>query len=716
MASERIQQILKSVDAKVQKLLKPDRFYVALYDKVKSELSFPWVVHDGENFMWKSRPYDSAQLPDQIIEKKESLSLEKDNIAQMETEGADCWPDEENPASWLGVPILFEARVLGALVVESQMPNAFGERGLRVLTTMARQTASAIENARLYERLNRRIKDLDAVNEIGQKLTSSINLEESEILRLIHEQASKLIHADNMYIALYDDAQDEVRFPLIYVGGEKIEVTARKLDRDQMGKTEYIILERVSLFHATREESKAWYDQPGHADHIDNPLASWIGVPMKVRDKVIGVIAAYHEDQDYVYDKHDLLILKSMASQAAIALDNARFYTQLKALHTISLKVSSVLEIRKVLQSVAHGICELSSSDIATIFPYNANLKEFGEGVRTGDVTEILTRPTNEGFVAELMGKGKSIFKSHEEMADREKIYIDGNIISAYAGIPLMFGEERVGFLFANYYQDHKFSDSEKQLLQLFASQAAGAINNARRYEMADKLAKAERWAELGQLAGSLAHRIGNKGGTIRLRANELNNYLNSKLPNNPIVDDTLQTIIRSNQYLLDLSKVLLKPHRASKKRMAISDITLFLKEALNIAEIPDDVKVKTKLAKNIPYVKSNRFFVEVFLEIITNAISAMKTSEKKELFIQATYDDCWVKVIFKDSGIGITEKDKATIFELFTSHDKEKDSQHFGFGLWWIRTFLRDIGGEVILESKIGIGTTFTIQLPKES
>ncbi len=356
MTSKRVQQIVKSLDAKVQKLLKPDRFYVALYDEVRSELSF-LLVNGKKNVVWESRSYIPAQFPDQVIEKQSQILFEKDAAIQMEAEGANCWSDEQKPASWLGVPMIFEERVLGVLVVESQMPQAFGERGLRVLNTMAKQTASAIENARLYERLNRRIKDLDAVNEIGQELTSGIQLEESEILALIHKQANKLIHADNMYIALYDEAQDEIRFPLIYVGGEKIEVAARKLDRNQMGKTEYIILERDSLFHATRAESKAWYDQPGHVDHIKNPLASWIGVPMVVRDKVIGAIAAYHKDQDYVYDDHDLLILKSMASQAAIAVDNARI----------------ISELEQAQKRVANTEAELVRGDIARDFVHRMN-------------------------------------------------------------------------------------------------------------------------------------------------------------------------------------------------------------------------------------------------------------------------------------------------------------------------------------------------------
>ena len=123
-------------------------------------------------------------------------------------------PGDQQPGSWLGMPMIFEGRVLGALVVESRVSRAFGKRGVRVLSTMARQTASAIENSRLYERM-------EAINEIGQKLNSQIQLKESEILTLIHKEASKLIYADNMYIALYDESQNEIIFPLIYIDGEK---------------------------------------------------------------------------------------------------------------------------------------------------------------------------------------------------------------------------------------------------------------------------------------------------------------------------------------------------------------------------------------------------------------------------------------------------------------------------------------------------------------
>jgi GAF domain-containing protein len=223
------------------------------------------------------------------------------------------------------LPLWREREPIGMLYVNWEEPRQFSENDRRVLELFASEAAIAIQNARQYAQLNAQYARVNAVTQVGEILTSSIELSEQEILNTVYEQASEVMDTDNMYIALYNAETDVVRFGLMYVDGKSKRVEPRT---GGAGRTEWIIHQREPLLIETREESMAWYAQRGRKEYIKEPFASWLGVPMMVAGKVLGVIATYHKTQDYVYDQDDQQILSLMASQAAIALENARLYAE----------------------------------------------------------------------------------------------------------------------------------------------------------------------------------------------------------------------------------------------------------------------------------------------------------------------------------------------------------------------------------------------------
>jgi len=240
---------------------------------------------------------------------------------------------ERGVKSMISLPLKLGGKVIGILGLNANEPRQFMADELSLLLTLADQAAVAIENARLYQQVNylldRKIRDLQAVYQVSQRLTSGIRLSEQDVLALIHEQTKPLMDTDNMYIALYDQAADVVRFPLMYVEGQATQVPSRSGGK---GRTEWIIQNREPIFNKTRAESEAWYKVPGREEYIGEPFASWIGVPMMAGDKVMGVIATYHKTKDHVYTKDDLEVLALMASQAAIVLQNARMWEAMQKL------------------------------------------------------------------------------------------------------------------------------------------------------------------------------------------------------------------------------------------------------------------------------------------------------------------------------------------------------------------------------------------------
>ncbi len=341
MASESITKLLRSVYDKLTGLVDMDRFYVSLYDARRRRLEFPLIEPPGDWTGGAFRPFepptdDGVEIlgPDWVIARREAV-LREDNLpSRLQAGQLRYWPpDGAPPLSWLGVPLLAEDQILGALVVENRRrAGAFGQK-VGLLTTVARQTAIALANARLRERLERKLADLNALYEMGQELTTSIQLSEQQIVEMIYKWASQVMDTKNMYIALYDETRDEVRFALAYRDDRRVDVETEagwQPRRAGKGRTEWIIRHRQPLLDETKAESEAWYREPGRKEYIGQPFASWVGVPMIARDKVLGVIATYHASEEYVYDEGDVQVLTMLANQAAVALENARLYANME--------------------------------------------------------------------------------------------------------------------------------------------------------------------------------------------------------------------------------------------------------------------------------------------------------------------------------------------------------------------------------------------------
>lgn len=206
------------------------------------------------------------------------------------------------------------------------------DESLLALVRTSRVAIEEAERERKAAQLQKRlVPALSTLNEIGQMLTYGTQLKQDEILELVCEQTCKLTGTQEMYIALYDESTRMIRFGLAVAQGKRINIAARQANMEQRGKTEEVIFTRQPLLHKTQEESERWYKMPGHADLLGKVQASYIAVPMLWGQKVLGVIAVYDWEREYVYDELDLQVLSAIASQAVIALNNANLFQMMIA-------------------------------------------------------------------------------------------------------------------------------------------------------------------------------------------------------------------------------------------------------------------------------------------------------------------------------------------------------------------------------------------------
>jgi PAS domain S-box-containing protein len=190
-----------------------------------------------------------------------------------------------------------------------------------------KKTAMALresdESARRSETRYRLLSD------ISQALSARLDMQ--GLFDLIAEQTARVMYAENMFIALYDSGRHEVEF-VFSRNPDEATPGARQSAED--GLTGYIIRHRTPVF--LHGEMAAEAERRMGVAVIGPPAASWLGVPMLIGatgsdgsdGRVLGVIAVQHYTDPHAYDESDQALLEAIANQAAIALENARLYSE----------------------------------------------------------------------------------------------------------------------------------------------------------------------------------------------------------------------------------------------------------------------------------------------------------------------------------------------------------------------------------------------------
>ncbi len=221
----------------------------------------------------------------------------------------------------IDAPMEVKGRVIGVLTVQSDRVGAYDQTAVAILQSLASQAGAAIDAAGLFEQAQARARELAVLNDMGRTLTGMLDLD--AVIESIRHFASQLVDTTNFFVALYDAEQDMISFPL-YIDGEdtRLNMAARRTGK---GMSEHVIRTRQSFLV---KEDVAGVQAALGIESIGQPSQSWLGVPMMVGEQPIGLISVQSYTTPGVYDEHDRDLLLAVASQAAIAIQNARLFGQ----------------------------------------------------------------------------------------------------------------------------------------------------------------------------------------------------------------------------------------------------------------------------------------------------------------------------------------------------------------------------------------------------
>jgi sigma-B regulation protein RsbU (phosphoserine phosphatase) len=218
--------------------------------------------------------------------------------------------------SELAVPMIARRRLVGVIDVQSTRLNAYGEQDRALLRLIAARVAIAIDNARLYWRVERQNRTLKALASISQEFSSILDL--NEMLSKIASTVRGLINYDAFNILLVDETRKSLRHRFSIRYDQRVD-----LDNIPLGKgiTGAAVEQRAPV--RVQDTTK---DPRYIASHPD--IRSEVAIPLIAQDRVSGVMDLESEEVGFFTQDH-VRMLMLLAPQIAASVENARLYEQL---------------------------------------------------------------------------------------------------------------------------------------------------------------------------------------------------------------------------------------------------------------------------------------------------------------------------------------------------------------------------------------------------
>ena len=387
----------------------------------------------------------------------------------------------------------------GALLLATPKSAKLGPAKLSLFKELSHQIAMAIENRYLVQQTWRRSEELRALNEIGRSLSSM--LDPDALLEKIATEVQRLFSATSFYVALYDSARNELRFELEVVDGVRLAKRSRP-----MGSyvAEHIL--RTSRPLLVREK----FEETIHRLGVQSKAreGSFCGVPLVVYDRTIGVMAM-RSPYERTFDLEHLEILRVLASEASIAIENARLFREeqtksrhLTLLNNISRNAICTFNPEDMLVDIAKLLDQGLSFDHMGIAILDYASKEIVVQAEAGRRRGALNRrlALSASFVGRVARTGRmNIVNDFAEESDSHPI-LPGS--ASGVALPILYADQLLGVLYVETSPAASFSEEDLLLLHTLADLIGGALHNALAFQ------KAQEQAITDGLTGVKTHRF----------------------------------------------------------------------------------------------------------------------------------------------------------------------------------------------------------------
>jgi two-component system, cell cycle response regulator len=512
-------QIFEEIVNAARVLLPVDRVVIFLWDEEKGRL-YPTLPPPGsplqidlaekqiEHFSQIS--FSPAELPLLRL-----LQVNNTPIAITDAYASDLtprkWVRYFGSRSVLVAPFFIQDQFSGALYMDcATSMHSFTPSEIDLASALARQTALAIERASLFEAAQQRARGAETLRQATAAVTGTLRQEEA--IKRILEQLAYVVPYDSASVQLLQDGYLEI------VGGrgwpDPQAILGMHFPIPGDNPNTNVILERKP--HIVNDTATCYktFNETSH-----RRIRSWLGVPLIVQERVIGMVSIDSYTEDYFTPEH-LRFASAFADQVAIAIENTRLYdeveqrvNELSCLYLAAQDLAASLEPKVVLEKIAHHITAAIDGTSGYIREIDDEGRAFGVlAVYVTAAASPLERERANMQVVRLFNYPEAVCSLHKgeaisfgldaqylSQADRQALQDMG--IQACLVVPIVYQGRLLGEVEVwETRRPRTFTQAEKSMVQALAQHAAGTIENARLYTV-----ERQRVKELDALRATIA-------------------------------------------------------------------------------------------------------------------------------------------------------------------------------------------------------------------
>src|SRR5690349_11433676 len=357
-------------------------------------------------------------------------------------------PPHNYVQSWLAIPLKTRGKIIGLIALDGKSRDQFTEHHAELAVTFGNQVAIALDNARLFSELQNELEErrkliaeLEIKNAESETLRESVaivaaTLEKSEAIDRILEQLERVVPFDSASVQLINGSLLEI----VSMRGFEFDLneTESRFELNEnepaypviQGNVPYVLYEDIQI------HIPGFKEFPHHRTH------AWMAVPLKVKGRMIGVIALDGYQASQFSERHAQLAV-SYANQVAIALDNARLFSDLQVELSLRKKLIFELESKNAeLERFTYTVSHDLKSPLFTIRGFLGYLEQDAlsgnqarlksDIQRITDATEKMQRLLNELLELSRVGrlKNESTYFPFGDLAREALELVQGRIMA----------------------------------------------------------------------------------------------------------------------------------------------------------------------------------------------------------------------------------------------------------------------------------------------
>ncbi len=532
-----IETIIEKIYENVNKLMDASVFTIGIYNEERKRLEFIGTIENGKKMEFQSvETSGNDRLPSQCFNDRKIIF-----ISDFRKEYKKYFPSLSafptpiaglSSESIIYIPLISKDKPIGVITVQSVRVNAFTEYHLNILQSMAIYAAIAIENAHLYENLEKKVEERTAevikqkvvveksyentklLSNIGREISSTLSVE--EIINKVYQNVNKLMDAAAFGIGIFNTSEKRIDFSGFIEKGQRLPFYYLAISEEYRPAVRCFNKQQEIIINDFQKEYAIYFPNNivPEPKEGEQPV-SIIYLPLSTPDKVVGVITVQSFKQN-AYTEYHLDILRNLAVYTVNALGNAHLYqtveeevkhrtqevikqkeeleisrNNLNVLSEIGQELTSTLDFESIFTKLHQSISRLMDAEtfgVRIYHPENNTVEikyEFDKGERLKPFSFSMDNDNN--YSVWCIKNKKEIFindniTEHKEYV-KDIVVIAGEMTHSVLFCPMILKDMVIGVITVQSYHKNRYTKHHLNILRTLANYTAIALENAQLYE-----------------------------------------------------------------------------------------------------------------------------------------------------------------------------------------------------------------------------------------